>query len=74
MKSRVFNISIYNRNVPILVEMRGQSASDDVTFLRYGISPHFSHFSHFLAKNGCFWSSNLVQVFSILVIGPYLVK
>ena len=35
---------------------------------------NFSHFSHFLAKNGCFWSSYLVQVFSILVIGPPLVE
>ena len=34
----------------------------------------FSHFSHFLAKNGCFWSSFLVQVFSMLVIGPHLVE
>ena len=42
MKSRVFNISIYNRNVPILVEMRGQSASDDVAFSRYGIFHYFT--------------------------------
>ena len=34
----------------------------------------FSHLSHFLAKNGCFWSSYLVPVFSILVIGPRLVE
>ena len=36
-KSRVFDISIYNRNVPILVKMRGQPASHDVAFSRYGI-------------------------------------
>ena len=34
----------------------------------------FSHLSHFLAKNGCFWSSYLVQVFSILEIGSHLVE
>ena len=44
MKSRVFNNSIYNRNVPILVEMRGQSASDDVAFSRYGIFHYFTLF------------------------------
>ena len=44
MKSRVFNISIYNKNVPILVEMRGQSASDDVAFSRYGIFHYFTLF------------------------------
>ena len=32
MKSRVMNISIYNRNVPILVKMRGPSTYDDVAF------------------------------------------
>ena len=44
MKSRVFNISIYNRNVPILVKMRGQSASDDVAFSRYGIFHYLTLF------------------------------
>ena len=44
MKSRVFDISIYNRNVPILVKMRGQSASDDVAFSRYGIFHYFTLF------------------------------
>ena len=44
MKSRVFKISIYHRNVPILVEMRGQSASDDVAFSRYGIFHYFTLF------------------------------
>ena len=42
MKSRVFNNSIYNRNVPILVKMRGQPASDDVAFTRYGIFLYFT--------------------------------
>ena len=44
MRSRVFNISIYNRNVPIPVKMRGQSASDDVAFSRYGIFPYLTLF------------------------------
>ena len=44
MKSRVFNISIYNRNVPILVKMRGQSASDDVAFSKYGIFHYLTLF------------------------------
>ena len=44
MKSRVFNILIYNRNIPILVKMRGQSASDDVAFSRYGIFHYFTLF------------------------------
>ena len=44
LKSRVFNISIYNRNASILVRMRGESASDDVAFPRYGIFPYFQPF------------------------------
>ena len=44
MKSRVFNISIYNRNIPILVKMRGQSVSDDMAFSRYGIFHYFTLF------------------------------
>ena len=44
MKSRGFDISIYNRNVRILVKMRGQSASDDVAFSRYGIFHYFTLF------------------------------
>ena len=44
MKSRVFNISIYNKNVPILVKMRGQLASDDVALSRYGIFHYFTLF------------------------------
>ena len=44
MKSRVFNISIYNRNIPILVEIWGKSASDDVAFSRYGIFHYFTLF------------------------------
>ena len=36
-KSRVFDISIYHRNVLILVKMRGLPASHDVAFSRYGI-------------------------------------
>ena len=35
--------------------MRGESASDVVGIPRYGIFPIFSHFSHFLARNGWFW-------------------
>ena len=44
MKSRAFNISNYNRNVPILVKMRGQPASDDVPFSRYGIFHYLTLF------------------------------
>ena len=39
--STVFDFSIYNSNVPILAKMRGQSASHDVAFSRYGIFPPF---------------------------------
>ena len=55
LKSKVFNISIYNRNVPIPVKMRGPTASGDVAFPRCDNFPIFSHFSHFLAKNAWFW-------------------
>ena len=65
LNSRVFNIPIYNRNLPILVKKRDQSASDDATFPRYGIFPIFSHFSHFLAKNGWFWGWKWSREFSI---------
>ena len=44
MKSRVFKISIHIRNVPILVKMRGQPASDDVPFSRYGIFHYLTLF------------------------------
>ena len=65
LKSRVFNISLCNRNIPILVKMRGQSASDDFAFSRFGISPIFSQFSHVLAKNGWFWGRYWSLEFSI---------
>ena len=52
MKVTVFNIPKYNRNAPILVKMRGESASDDVAFPKYGIFPHFQPFQSLLAKNG----------------------
>ena len=52
LKSTVFNISIYNRNVLILVKMRGHLAYDDGYSRDMVFSPIFSHFSHFLAKNG----------------------
>ena len=64
MKSRVFNISIYNRNVPILVEMMGQSPSDDVAFLKYGIFPDFQPSQPlFLLKMADFQGDNEVQSF-----------
>ena len=44
MKSTVLNISIYNRNVPILVKMRGLPASHDVAFSRYGIFHYLTLF------------------------------
>ena len=37
MESGMFNISKYNRNVPIVVKMRGQPTSDDLTLMIYGI-------------------------------------
>ena len=44
LKSRVFNISICNRNTLIVVKMRGQSAFDDAALSRYGIFSHFQPF------------------------------
>ena len=40
----VFKIPMCNRNSPILVKMRGQSASDDVLFPICGIFPYFQPF------------------------------
>ena len=44
MKSRVFDISIYRRFVPILVKMGVSPASDDVAFSRYGIFHYLTLF------------------------------
>ena len=39
-----FKITTGNENVPIVVKMRGQPASDDVAFSRYGIFHHLTLF------------------------------
>ena len=53
MKSGVFNISISNENILVLVKMRGQSSSDDVALPRdMTFFCIFSHLNPFLAKDG----------------------
>ena len=42
LKLRVFNVSVGNGNVPILVKVRGQVASGYVAFQGYGYFPPIS--------------------------------
>ena len=62
MGLRMFNISNYDRNVPIMVKMRGQSTSDDLPLAIYDIFLIFIEIlSSFLAKMAIFEGDNGIE-------------
>ena len=62
MGLRQFDISNCNRNVPILVKMRGQPTSDDLPLARYDIFLILLRFQPvFLAKMAIFEGDNGIE-------------
>ena len=77
MNSRFLDISLYNRNVPIVIKMRGQSVSDDVAFRRYAIFLLVAILATFLQKMTDFEAILKLRVFNISICDrklPILVK